>query len=59
MLHRELGSVLGTEHQSWCEDLECWHGRKAQERGDIGKHITDVLCCTAEMNVTCTAIIVQ
>ena len=51
--------MLGTEHQSWCEDLECWHGRKAQERGDIWKHITDVLCCTAEMNVTCKAIIFQ
>ena len=27
-------------------------GRKAQEGGDIGIHIADSLCCSAETNTT-------
>ena len=38
-----------------CDHLEGWDregGREAQEGGDIGIHIADSLCCTAETNTT-------
>ena len=38
-----------------CDDLDGWDGgagREVQEGGDIGVHVADSLCCTAETNTT-------
>ena len=38
-----------------CDDLDGWDaggGREVQEGRDIGIHIADLLCCTAETHTT-------
>ena len=45
---RELSSVL-------CDDREGWE--EAQEGGDIHTRIADSICCVAETNTHCKAII--
>ena len=38
-----------------CDVLDGWDGegrREVQEGGDMGIHVADLLCCTAEANTT-------